>query len=1350
MLPKVATTLLHSSGRAVAAVQTQTHTIRNVLHSSTSASSSPGGQNPLAPWTAPSSSSHGNNGKHTGSRFYSGYNGAGRAVTQANAITSQDGGVAQADDTEELPVRRVPIIRSRSHSLSTSRSEKPSVLKTVKLHARAFASLVPQEATSSVPIPVLVRRNSTSSTDGEPFVAAPPNARAPSPRPDPVDPAAPQTVEPPTILSLSPVLRAIHRARESEDPVQVADAVRQLVEGTSSPSVREYNEALSALRETRRPGDSLVLLMQTYNAMLRHGLMPNLRTYVELMTAITDRDHEISTTITSLEARARRGQGNLTDPQRIEQLRAENTFDSAMKLFETVNTTDGAHHIPLHLYTALLRSCANHARPEAALHIFNALEQRPDLLPTAPVYKHMLRAYSSPDGITDAETIFDDFVSRSAAGTVDWSPTAYGAPPPGRYQNVRMHQDQAAPRRQHLQVYNQMIEAYFRVGLSDKAVGLLESMMRSIAPSAFGPADVPRPGSSTYTTVIAGFINTGDIDTALAWFRRLLNETAVARAPYESHQQALRPDAVAWQTMLDALALDGRIDDLNALFLELVQCASRDGLVVRDADRQMVYLANIARLPRLDDRGAGAVGAFIMGHVLTDAMDVPRLTRPLWEAYVARGMLVQALTIVTSMGTVPRPGLEAPVVGLMEQVFRREEVPWEIARQIVKLANGSGVTVPAETAVKVLHAYGKDTTPKAPLEPRDWAFLLSVAVDQEIIASNRPKGYAFQGLASLLQDMAAANIGLTDMPPKTTRRVVKTLYLKQGADELRMAFARLGPKFVKVLDDPDRAIKELATAATSPPTQEEVQQEQQTPVATDAEFSSVGSEEGSDTSFERVVVIDKMLSKTIDAVLTRAQTHAASPGSPPATEAYAHFRAALADPTRSRVPTAYVLGKLIQALGRVYDMDAVREAYTVGQTLLQSLEHDKVQQSSAWFAIENSMIVALAHAGDLEAAHIHRMRILEMGGAPNADAYGALILYVKDTTDDTSNAMALFQEAQVHRVAPNQYLYNNIISKLAKARKADYALELFEQMKASGWAKPSSITYGAVIGACARVGDVMSAENLFAEMMAAPNYRPRVPPFNTMMQLYTTTKPNRERALFFYNQLRAANIAPTAYTYKLLMDAYGRLEPVDIATMEQVWQALQADPSVEIQGNHFASLINAYGCVQRNLDKAIAVFNAIPNYPNAPVRDALVFEAMINALVAHRRTDLMPEYTSLMQREGVHMTAYIANFLIKGYADVGDMDQARAIFESLVDPPSGVAAVNNHAPHEPGMSPIVDPMEPVYREPSTWEVMVRAELGVGNRENANALLARLHARCYPEAVYNRISGILIDHSQVLT
>jgi predicted TIM-barrel fold metal-dependent hydrolase len=33
-----------------------------------------------------------------------------------------------------------------------------------------------------------------------------------------------------------------------------------------------------------------------------------------------------------------------------------------------------------------------------------------------------------------------------------------------------------------------------------------------------------------------------------------------------------------------------------------------------------------------------------------------------------------------------------------------------------------------------------------------------------------------------------------------------------------------------------------------------------------------------------------------------------------------------------------------------------------------------------------------------------------------------------------------------------------------------------------------------------------------------------------MMQMYTTTKPNQERALYFYEELQKAGVAPTAHT----------------------------------------------------------------------------------------------------------------------------------------------------------------------------------------------------------------------------
>lgn len=163
------------------------------------------------------------------------------------------------------------------------------------------------------------------------------------------------------------------------------------------------------------------------------------------------------------------------------------------------------------------------------------------------------------------------------------------------------------------------------------------------------------------------------------------------------------------------------------------------------------------------------------------------------------------------------------------------------------------------------------------------------------------------------------------------------------------------------------------------------------------------------------------------------------------------------------------------------------------------------------------------------------------------------------------------------------------------------------------------------------------------------------------------------------------------------MEAYV-LEPINIKQVESIFNTIVENPHIELQGAHFATLINAYGCVLKNLNKAIGVFDSISSYPNAPPMDALVVEAMINVIVSHRRMDLVPEFIAKMNFAGVHMTAYIVNSIIRGYAVTGDLKNARDIFESLLDPPTGVAGMHNHAPHEPTLATQVNPMEPVYRE----------------------------------------------------
>ena len=179
--------------------------------------------------------------------------------------------------------------------------------------------------------------------------------------------------------------------------------------------------------------------------------------------------------------------------------------------------------------------------------------------------------------------------------------------------------------------------------------------------------------------------------------------------------------------------------------------------------------------------------------------------------------------------------------------------------------------------------------------------------------------------------------------------------------------------------------------------------------------------------------------------------------------------------------------------------------------------------------------------------------------------------------------------------------------------------------------------------------------------------------------------------------------------------------------MERTFSRLVKDKTVTVQGSHWAALINAYGCVGRDLDKATAVFNSIEEHESTKASglqlpDAVTFEALINVLVTLRRTDLVPEYLDRLQRSGVHMTAYIANLLIRGYAAVGDIEQARSMFESLADPPVGVAAPNNHAPHDVAAPLRISPNELVYREVRSVSTRPKPML--------ITLVSRLHGRLW--------------------
>ena len=95
--------------------------------------------------------------------------------------------------------------------------------------------------------------------------------------------------------------------------------------------------------------------------------------------------------------------------------------------------------------------------------------------------------------------------------------------------------------------------------------------------------------------------------------------------------------------------------------------------------------------------------------------------------------------------------------------------------------------------------------------------------------------------------------------------------------------------------------------------------------------------------------------------------------------------------------------------------------------------------------------------------------------------------------------------------------------------------------------------------------------------------------------------------------------------------------------MEDVFLRLSTEKHIQVQGVHWAALINAYGCVQKDLEKSIAIFDSIATHPTTKrsgllLPDAIVYESMINVLVTLRRTDLIGGYLDRLTASGIHMT----------------------------------------------------------------------------------------------------------------
>ena len=415
-----------------------------------------------------------------------------------------------------------------------------------------------------------------------------------------------------------------------------------------------------------------------------------------------------------------------------------------------------------------------------------------------------------------------------------------------------------------------------------------------------------------------------------------------------------------------------------------------------------------------------------------------------------------------------------------------------------------------------------------------------------------------------------------------------------------------------------------------------------------------------------------------------------------------------------RHPRYITYAKLISAAAREGRVDLVHDVLGMARQDVPFLSQYSVVRYG-WASILDAMVGASLILGNRSSAAQYHQELLDLGAAPTANTFGLYITTLKDfskTSDEATEAVQIFHRAKSEGVEPSSFLYNALIGKLGKARRIDDCLFYFAEMRSLG-IRPTSVTYGTIVNALCRVSDEKFAEELFEEMETMPNYKPRPAPYNSLMQFFLTTKRDRVKVLSYYDMMKAKNIQPTMHTYKLLIDTYATLEPIDMGAAEALLETIRR-AGHQPEAVHYASLIHAKGCVLHDMAQARKLFDDVLDHGTVQPQ-ACLYQALFEAMVANHQVADTKEILDGMAARRVELTPYIANTLIHGWAIEKDIVKCKAVYDGL--------AVEK-------------------KEPSTYEAMTRAFLAVEDRGGAANVVRELLSRGYPSAVSGKITELI--------
>ena len=853
-------------------------------------------------------------------------------------------------------------------------------------------------------------------------------------------------------------------------------------------TTQTYNVCLRTLVSFRRPGGSIALILELYNEMLDNNCIPNAATYGYVIRALCEREVDVWSAVKAWKEDKKwtewRNEKLGLEPDAeleaqkeavIEGYKAEGNFDSAFKLFKAsflIQSEKSSLPHEAYRYFLLAAGAREGAGTvDVAMDVFKAgLNRR--LFGNRLWQADLMSAYGHAKDLDSLKELWGSFAENDLQGKYQ---DAFN------FVDKKLYVDDFTQHvlRGRLSVWRAAAIAFVRAGEPEAGLEIIQLM----AQSSNGQGQPPKASPND-----------------LATFNFAIAEEDPARAIKLFEEMGVQPSQLIPNNLSQYLGLliyGGTFDQLYDFahlpyFTEETVPHGHAGDVIiraldaaRDpavADKALALINHWRTLQRADiDLDALRLHTAIM--IQQDRLDDIADTMRNWSHASARRLSPEAYAAGLAIIESVIAQMPLSLTSLTSYVLATEGYFDISTNEVIPVVMGQTYL---DARAKVASALDLN------LMPGQWGCII-----RSMIGYPTDDAELDQSLVQIGQDLSELKHrhfdrldDLTDMPymryyaERLTQRVGKERAYQLLIAPFGQARTELwtGLKAPSTTPAPAAAPEEAETAPTPALT------EDSETIASSFSFPPT-PETAPEPTFPRNVDVSQLVISPELGIRIDSHTHRSTSVTPQS--AYQTHQRTMR--VAGQVAHPAYLARLLDNLARVGLETEARELYALAHAITQSLL-DPIAQPTSWAAVENAMLIACCHLGYLEEAGMYRARLLERGLVPSADSYATMIASSKDTTDDALVARELYDESRAFGVKPNLFLYNTIISKLSKARKAEMALDLFKAMKEAR-VRPSSVTYGAVINACCRVGDGESAAVLFNEMASQPDFRPRVPPF---------------------------------------------------------------------------------------------------------------------------------------------------------------------------------------------------------------------------------------------------------------